>query len=413
MSPPISSTVKERVIQLFLEGKGRNAIAEILNLSHIRISQGSVTKILRAYKANTGQACIKATTDFPKASEPSASPFQLQTSPMSEMKEEAQIPISESQDSGQEPLSIEDAKDPEKLITPATSTPAVTVTTSSNSIPSSSFPVTEALPYLSGMNSYPHSYSHFNLGYLNPQISEVNMRLVNRVNPVCQQDSEKEKETTHVEAQELQVQSSENQESFMDLGWSMVFGEVMEAKKQRRDELLLIEQKKRELEQQRIQLDRARYDLEIREIRLLEAEPLIPIARQLQDLGTDITQFLPWVETIHEKAQAENIPTLTKAAYSLAQDLRMYRQLAGLKKSIQVTTQQLEMLNMSLEKQQQAIMTLLKLHSAGISESEIVELIGLVNQWGVRQRNGMNGSSRTSGGKANEFMFKLDDKLNV
>jgi hypothetical protein len=46
----------------------------------------------------------------------------------------------------------------------------------------------------------------------------------------------------------------------------------------------------------------------------------------------------------------------------------MYRQLGGLKKSIQLTTQQLEMLNMSLQKQQQAIMTL-KLQSAGISES--------------------------------------------
>jgi len=165
--------------------------------------------------------------------------------------------------------------------------------------------------------------------------------------------------------------------------------------------------------------------LEIREIKLLEAEPLIPIARQLQDLGTDINQFLPWVQTIHEKAQAENIPTLTKSAYSLAQDLRMYRQLGGLKKNIQLTTQQLEMLNMSLQKQQQAIMTLVNLQSAGISGSEIVELIGLVNQWGkywgeVGQRDGsnnsnlnMNGSSSNSGGIANGFKFKLENRLNV
>ena len=99
MSPPISSTVKDCVIQLHLEGKGRNEIAEILNLSHIRISQGSVTNILRAYKANTVQA---HTTNFPKASEPS----QLQTSPMSEMKEKAQIPVSEGPDLGQELLLV-------------------------------------------------------------------------------------------------------------------------------------------------------------------------------------------------------------------------------------------------------------------------------------------------------------------
>ena len=286
MSPPISSAIKERVIQLYLEGKGRNEIAQTLNHSHIRISQGSVTNILRTYKADTSQAPTKATTDFP-TSEPTPSPSQLQTSPTTETKAEDQIPLSEGPAPSQEALSIEDATGPEEPIKPAWSD---------------------------------------------------------------------------------QVQ----QESFMDLGWSMVFEQVMQAKQQLRERTLLIEQKEKDLEQQRMQVDRARYDLEIREIKLLEAEPLIPIARQLQDLGTDINQFLPWVETIHEKAQAENIPTLTKAAYSLAQDLRMYRQLGGLKKSIQLTTQQLEMLNMSLQKQQQAIMTLVNLQSAGISDSEIV-----------------------------------------
>lgn len=59
MSPPLSSSVKERVIQLHQEGKGRNEIAQTLNLSHIRISQGSVTNVLRAYKANTGEASTK------------------------------------------------------------------------------------------------------------------------------------------------------------------------------------------------------------------------------------------------------------------------------------------------------------------------------------------------------------------
>ena len=133
----------------------------------------------------------------------------------------------------------------------------------------------------------------------------------------------------------------------------MVFEQVTEIKKQRHE----LEQKKREVEQHRIQVDWARYDLEIREIKLLEFEPLIPIARQLQQMGTDINQFMPWVETIHEKAQAENLPTLTKSAYSVAQDLRMYRRLGELKENIQLTTQQLEMLNMSLQRQQQAIMT--------------------------------------------------------
>jgi hypothetical protein len=55
------------------------------------------------------------------------------------------------------------------------------------------------------------------------------------------------------------------------------------------------------------------------------------------------------------------------------------------------------------------------LHSAGISESEIAELIqrGI----GVGQRNRSNNSnSNINGsisGKVNELKFKLDDRLNV
>lgn len=227
----------------------------------------------------------------------------------------------------------EEPKGHEVPIAPATSTPA-TITTSSTLIPSSSsrspFPVPEVSPYLTGVNSYPYPYSHFNLGYLNPQISQVNIGLVN---PICIQDSE---ETTHEEAQEVQdqdqsLEAHDQEESFMDLGWSTVFRQIEEDKKQRRDELLLIEQKKKELEQQRMQIDRARYDLENREIRIIEAEPLIPIARQLQDLGTDINQFLPWVETIHEEAEAWKMD-LTTASYRVAQDLRLYRQVGSTEK---------------------------------------------------------------------------------
>ena len=65
----------------------------------------------------------------------------------------------------------------------------------------------------------------------------------------------------------------------------------------------------------------------------------------------------------------------------------------------------------------------MNLQSAGISESQIVELIGFVNQWrgiglghGNRNNNNSNqnmNGTRASGDKANEFKFKLDDRLNV
>jgi hypothetical protein len=323
----IDSALRAKVIELHLNGRqGRNEIARKLKLS-----QGSVTNILRAYKANTGQAPTKAITDFPKASEPSPSPSQLQTSPTSEMK------------------------------------------------------------------------------------------------------------TTHEEAQEVQVQSSEVQdkdqdqdqeESFMDFGWSMVFKEVREAKKQRRDELLLIDRKKRELEEQKRQIDqefrsvdRAKYELDSREAKVCEVEPLLPLARQLQDLGTDINQFLPWVETIHEKAETEKMD-LRAAAYSVAQDLRSYRQVNSLQKSIQQMQQRLAMLNMLAMQKERALMVLMELQNRGVSLDEIyglskiIDLERLGKEWhnGIGEGNdnnmNMNGISNRGGNGGNNSTkaFKLDDK---
>lgn len=135
---------------------------------------------------------------------------------------------------------------------------------------------------------------------------------------------------------------------------------------------------------------------------------MIPIARQLQDLGTDINQFLPWIETIHEKAEAEKTNPIA-AAYSLAQDLGLYRHLGGLKKSIQQTTQQLEVLNMFTVQRQQAILALMTLQGWGVSLDEIYRLTKMIDfgKLGtVGQRNGGNDGFNLKN-------FKLDDKLNI
>ena len=54
-----------------------------------------------------------------------------------------------------------------------------------------------------------------------------------------------------------------------------------------------------------------------REARCLEVEP-----------------FLPWLETIAEKAEAERIDQTT-AAYRVASELRFYRQFSGIQKAIE------------------------------------------------------------------------------
>lgn len=134
-------------------------------------------------------------------------------------------------------------------------------------------------------------------------------------------------------------------------------------------------------------INQQKHDLEAREAKLLELGPLIPSARQLQGYGIGIDEFLPWIETVHEKAEAEKID-VKSAAYNVVQELRLYRQPGGLQKQYQLTTQQLAVLNTFTAQKQQAITTLMNLQLAGFSEKEIMELIGLVNRWN-KQWSGM------------------------
>lgn len=55
MSPPISSTVKDRVIQLSKEGMYRDDIIKELGIQGIRISAGSVSNILKAHRQQQQQ----------------------------------------------------------------------------------------------------------------------------------------------------------------------------------------------------------------------------------------------------------------------------------------------------------------------------------------------------------------------
>jgi hypothetical protein len=171
-----------------------------------------------------------------------------------------------------------------------------------------------------------------------------------------------------------------------------VFKEIMASKKERHEELLLIEQKLQQLNEERQLLVGIKHNIDERMAKAAEVELLIPLARQLRDLGVDITNFLPYIQTIEDKAIAEKTDLKT-AAYGLAQELLEYRQLGSLRRSVgqvhqqmQQAQKQLEMLNMSTAKYQNAIRMLIDLQTAGFSGDQISELCQLVSMW-----NGVGG----------------------
>src|SRR5215831_15708772 len=93
-------------------------------------------------------------------------------------------------------------------------------------------------------------------------------------------------------------------------------------------------------------------------MQLLELEPFLPLARQLLEMKLALEDALPWIETIREKAEAENVDTRT-TAINVAQELRLYRQSGGIQKQIERTNQELALVNMATIQKQQALTVLI------------------------------------------------------
>ena len=87
---------------------------------------------------------------------------------------------------------------------------------------------------------------------------------------------------------------------------------------------------------------------------------MLRLAKQLQDIGIGFDLALPWIETIHEKAEAWKMDLRT-ASYRVAQDLRLYRQVDSLQKSIHQMQQRFAMLTMLTIQKERALTVLMVL----------------------------------------------------
>jgi hypothetical protein len=103
--------------------------------------------------------------------------------------------------------------------------------------------------------------------------------------------------------------------------WMGILKQIRREKDQRRHELLVIDRRKQKLSEWKKRLEQMQYDLTARESRILESEAYLPLARQLQQMKLALEDALPWIETIREKAEAENVDIRT-TAINVAQELR-------------------------------------------------------------------------------------------
>jgi hypothetical protein len=86
----------------------------------------------------------------------------------------------------------------------------------------------------------------------------------------------------------------------------------------------------------------------------------------MQELKIVMNQVLPFIKTIYEKAQIENID-LNTAVYQTIQEIRLYFQMSGLQKGVQSLESRIAILNMVAMQKEQALSILYELQNRGVS----------------------------------------------
>jgi len=175
------------------------------------------------------------------------------------------------------------------------------------------------------------------------------------------------------------------------------------------------------VEEWRKRLEQRESNLKDRENRVFEAEPFLSVAKQLQNLGMGMEEALPWIETIWEKAEAENVDIRT-TAINVAQELRLYRQSGGIRKQIERAHQELALVNMATIQKQQAIAVLIDSLNRGVTKSQIVQLINFAGEWDkywqFSTTNGnlqqpVNGSNNPGSSGGNGSNFSVNDLIRL
>jgi hypothetical protein len=125
---------------------------------------------------------------------------------------------------------------------------------------------------------------------------------------------------------------------------------------------------RRSMKKERLDIE---FNRRVLESRIIKVKDVLPLAEQLIRFRIGIGEVLAFHSAVFEKADVEKIP-LDAAAYRIAQDIRDYRQIGGLKQEQNKITQQIFILNALVTNKQQAMMSLFRLQSMGVSEDQIL-----------------------------------------
>jgi hypothetical protein len=138
---------------------------------------------------------------------------------------------------------------------------------------------------------------------------------------------------------------------------------------------------RRSMKKERLEIE---FDRRKLEGRIRNVKDVLPLAEQLIQFRIGIGEVLAFHSAVFEKAHVEKIP-LDAKAYGIAQDIRDYRQLAGLKKEHYRVQQQIYMFNAFMANKQATLMSLIRLQNMGISEDQILNMDQFLQRYNGQQ----------------------------
>jgi hypothetical protein len=387
----ITRELKEEVIRLSNEGKGRNEIARLLTG---QISEGSVGNIIRAYCKKSYDTTQKhASVNDSQVNDMVEQGSLTRVTTFHEEKdisienrthdfEENGYPLENSQKGG--PLSWfvsnSDTKSEASIRQTRSSDPPTTVNSTKNkSLPRSTFvkasPSDKSLPQSTSMKTIAAGQQQqqpvANIGdVLEPEdlsLEPEELKSVPDPKPRFVQDE--------IE-RELKIEGGRAWQ-FYGAAQTRILSQIAKAKDQRRHDLLVIDRRKQKLSEWSKRLEQMQYDLTVRE---RELEAYLGLAKKLQEMGLTLDDAMPWFETITQVAQMEKLDTKSASIY-VSQELVLNRQLSGIRGQIEIAQGRLQMLNIVSAQKQHALTIIEDLVKRGVTEQQIAKLVEFAGEW--------------------------------
>ena len=120
---------------------------------------------------------------------------------------------------------------------------------------------------------------------------------------------------------------------------------------------------------------------------MTRCQEVLPLCEQIVRLRIGMSELLAFHTAVSEKAEMYNL-SMESAAYRVIEDIQYYNKLGGMKKELSDVAIKVFVMNQFSARQNNAIMTLFKLQSRGVTEDQILSVCRFFEEYGSGMPSG-------------------------